>query len=687
MMDDIEAHVRQGPGSDGRAPAEPPDGRHQAGSRPGLPARDQLRRAHADQDGRQLRCRHVAAPARRRTPQHRLGRSGGDVRRISPAEWLRYRALWFSLLSQGITRAGTANSDTHSLSLEHAGYPRNIVFGDHQGDAFSVETFDAAVRQGHIVGTNGPVLQAALTDAEGRPLRDENGQLRQPGMEVHGVPREGTQITVSVAAAPWIPLREIRVFVNGTLKVADDLSNIPSIVDVDPFGSVPATMPPRSYKLSDLVPAPAAGENPRDVWVVVEVGMVQDTPPDMDDDGLPDLPELELPGRPASTSDPRFHYQAIVPGGWPVAFTNPFLLDLDGNGGWQDAGTVSLSRVSTQLRLLAGVLTLAAPAATARAANGDACPLSYEAANGPLAGGTGPADFGAIPDACPATEVAMRARGAMLIASTMPDYYGSILTSAMLRGRYRLSERSSLSLAVDALNYRYVNNGGLSAMGASFGPANAGVPPPGLAGREDGELAVRALAATRRYGAAEWGAHRHRARRQLSAPRRHARRVRRRPGGHGGDGHRRRADTRPAEARRPGRGLVFVPAGDRRVCGGQRARRGRPRLAPDQRGPQAGGPFRAAAKVLDRGPGRGSHGGCRPHRLRRQRVPGPGSGAAASTQRVPKPPAMSSAGKAGLAHASTLGLPWVARSIYSAPRPCPRRSSRSPTAARRSASS
>jgi hypothetical protein len=132
---------------------------------------------------------------------------------------------------------------------------------------------------------------------------------------------------------------------------------------------------------------------------------------------------------------------------------------------------VSVSRVSTLLRVLTGSLMLVAPMATARAANGDVCPLSYEAANGPLAGGTGPADFGAIPDACPATDVAMRARGAVLIASSMPDYYGSILTSAMLHGRYRLSERSSLSLAVDALNYRYVNNGGLAAMGASFGPA------------------------------------------------------------------------------------------------------------------------------------------------------------------------------------------------------------------------
>lgn len=131
---------------------------------------------------------------------------------------------------------------------------------------------------------------------------------------------------------------------------------------------------------------------------------------------------------------------------------------------------MTTSRVPSLLRLLIGAWALAAPAAGALAANGDVCPQGYEAANGPLAGGTGPADFGAIPEVCPATDVAMRARGTLLVASTMPDYYGSILGSVTLRGRYQVGERLSLSLAVDALNYRYVNNGGLSSTGASFGP-------------------------------------------------------------------------------------------------------------------------------------------------------------------------------------------------------------------------
>ena len=79
----------------------------------------------------------------RTRPRGRCGQGNMDwdvqevMTGVSRADWLRYRALWFSLLSQGILRAGTANSDTHSLALEQVGYPRNLVFGkrSHQADA------------------------------------------------------------------------------------------------------------------------------------------------------------------------------------------------------------------------------------------------------------------------------------------------------------------------------------------------------------------------------------------------------------------------------------------------------------------------------------------------------------------------------------------------------------------------
>jgi hypothetical protein len=118
------------------------------------------------------------------------------------------------------------------------------------------------------------------------------------------------------------------------------------------------------------------------------------------------------------------------------------------------------------------VVALGGGAAPARA--GGACPDGGEAAAGPLPGGDQPADFGAVPEACGGTDVALRLRGALLIARSMPDYYGSVIAGAMFRGRRRLGARAWLSLAIDALDYRYVSNANLVSSGTSFGPPTLG---------------------------------------------------------------------------------------------------------------------------------------------------------------------------------------------------------------------
>ena len=101
------------------------------------------------------------------------------------------------------------------------------------------------------------------------------------------------------------------------------------------------------------------------------------------------------------------------------------------------------------------------------------CPRGNEPATGPLAGGIGPADFGAVPEACGATDASLRLRAGLTVASSMPDYYGSFLGAATLRGRYQLGERSTFSFAADVFNYRYVNTGGLASQPVSAGPATA----------------------------------------------------------------------------------------------------------------------------------------------------------------------------------------------------------------------
>lgn len=124
---------------------------------------------------------------------------------------------------------------------------------------------------------------------------------------------------------------------------------------------------------------------------------------------------------------------------------------------------------------VACLLLLAAPAA--RAELGDACPGRYEAAAGPLAGGTQaeqPADFGAVPEACPGSDLSLRLEGELAVHSGAPDFSGDIVANGRARARRRLGPRSWVSIAADLVTYRYFNDGGLAGTGTSFGPATVG---------------------------------------------------------------------------------------------------------------------------------------------------------------------------------------------------------------------
>jgi hypothetical protein len=291
-----------------------------------------------------------AANALARTPGVHLRNIDWDVEEVmtgaSRADWLRYRALWFSLLNQGFLRAGTANSDSHSLAVERIGYPRNLVWttaDKTDTDVGRFETgFDADVRAGHLEGTNGPFLDVTIDDG--------TGKLYRPDLTTAITLTPAATLNVSVTAAPWIPVDEVRVFVNGVqVQIPFDqvgaFANGASVpfsingtaagaIDVsskfagDHLSTTPNSTPLLKIPLPPILPAKG------DAWIVVEAGMTQVTPPDTDGDGLPDLPQMDVPIR---ADDERFDVEAIAPGVWPTAFTNPFLLDLDG-GGWMAPG-------------------------------------------------------------------------------------------------------------------------------------------------------------------------------------------------------------------------------------------------------------------------------------------------------------------------------------------------------------
>jgi hypothetical protein len=160
-----------------------------------------------------------------------------------------------------------------------------------------------------MVGTNGPVLEVTIED---------DGAVYRPGLDPIRVSPDA-QLVVTVSAAPWIPVTQVRVIVNGVVAVMTD--NPEEFVGVDHLGTQVVRMT-RTFPLAERLPGPV------DAWLIVEAGTDLPDIFDADGDGLPDLVD---PGAPPNRvlSD----YQAIVPGAWPVAFTNPFLIEDDGSDG------------------------------------------------------------------------------------------------------------------------------------------------------------------------------------------------------------------------------------------------------------------------------------------------------------------------------------------------------------------
>lgn len=190
------------------------------------------------------------------------GLNGADI-----ASYPLVRADWFSLLRQGERRTITANSDSHRASSIVA-LPRTYVrvAGD-SVEAFDREAFLDALRAGRAYGTTGPILDVRMGEAEiGDTYVGTSGE-----------------VVISVAAAPWVPVDEARVYVDGAL--------------------VSRT----SVTAGARVAVPL--EFPRDAFVTVEV------------EGAPNE-----------------KYEAVAPGFVPFAFTNPIFVDADADGEWTPPG-------------------------------------------------------------------------------------------------------------------------------------------------------------------------------------------------------------------------------------------------------------------------------------------------------------------------------------------------------------
>ncbi len=204
------------------------------------------------------------------------------------------RQDWFTLLGWGRRITGTGNSDSHALTTEWAGYPRNVAPCARSGNDDAarealITCWIDAVKAGQITVTTGPLVDMTLSDGT------VTGEL---GDVVH--PTGALTANVRVRAADWVPVPQIRLVVNGEVVATRELTD----ADRNEDGTL------------DLSTSFPVATTDADQWVIAEAGWPVDQ----------DYPEAaKVLGA----------YALVVPEYLPIGFTNPVFVDGDGDGVWK----------------------------------------------------------------------------------------------------------------------------------------------------------------------------------------------------------------------------------------------------------------------------------------------------------------------------------------------------------------
>ncbi len=253
-------------------------------------------------------------------------------------ELAKTRPLWFALISAGFPVPGAANSDSHGLRDNQLGWGRTWVqTGGTLAQATPV-SFDRALKAGRVVAGSGVFVEVAI----GLPGAPRRGLGLDPV-----VPGADERLLITVRAAPWIPVTELRIVTaKGVVRTITNLT-----APTDPFGTDGVVRWQGAVRLAELIGA-------TDDWIVVEAGLPLPPYADLDGDGVLDTGDndgdgwvdaadiepgedsgpITTPPDPTDPADPRFVMTRIVPMSWPTGFSSPLLVDVDG-AGWTPPGT------------------------------------------------------------------------------------------------------------------------------------------------------------------------------------------------------------------------------------------------------------------------------------------------------------------------------------------------------------
>jgi hypothetical protein len=179
---------------------------------------------------------------------------------------------WFALLDHGHIVTATGNSDTHHLTFNIGGYPRNYVhLRDDRPQFVEPKAVASALRAHRAFFTTGPFVSLVVNGAS-------IGDL--------ALARDGkARAEITVQAAPWVSVDRVTLFLNGR--------------ELKRWQVTGEASPVRFKESIDLV-------SPADGYVVVRV------------DG-------QRPLTPVVGDGKRFV-------AYPFALTNPVFLDVDGDG-------------------------------------------------------------------------------------------------------------------------------------------------------------------------------------------------------------------------------------------------------------------------------------------------------------------------------------------------------------------
>jgi hypothetical protein len=179
---------------------------------------------------------------------------------------------WFALLNHEHLVTATGNSDTHHLSFNIGGYPRNYVkVREDKPERIDPKEVAAAVRGHHTFFTTGPFVSLVVNGGSIGDL-----VLARGGKAT---------VDIEVQAAPWVSVDRVTLYLNGQ--------------EVKRWTVAPGAGPVRFHEKFDV-------STPRDGYVVVRV------------DGEKSLSPVVGDGKTFTA--------------YPFALTNPVFLDVDGDG-------------------------------------------------------------------------------------------------------------------------------------------------------------------------------------------------------------------------------------------------------------------------------------------------------------------------------------------------------------------